>query len=94
MIVCCFVGKHERRAMDPLIGMVDKLYPASHLHDQLWRHVTWGNVRALYLFTKKPDASGACNRSHVAYQRNEAVTIRFGQNDRRSLQRLHFIGVS
>jgi hypothetical protein len=81
--------------MNPLIGMIDEFYPASHFYDQIRRDVIWSNIRARYLFTKEPNAPGVCNRSRVAYQCKEAVMIRCCQNDRRPLQqRLHFGGAS
>ncbi len=80
--------------MNPFIGMIDEFYSASHLDDQLRRHVTWRNIRARYLFAKEPNTLGARNRSHVAYQCKEAVTVRCRQNDRWPLQRLHLSGIS
>jgi hypothetical protein len=94
MIVSYLVGKNERRAMNPLIGMIDEFYSASHFYDQSRRYIIWCNIRARYLFTKEPYAPGVRNRRHVAYQCKEAVTIRCCQNDRWPLQRLHFSGVS
>lgn len=94
MIASRFVGKNERRTMNPHIGMIDEFYSTSHPDDQLRRHVTWRNIRARDLFTKEPNALGVSDCSHVAYQCKKAVTIRCCQNDRRSLRRLHFIGVA
>jgi hypothetical protein len=80
--------------MNPLIGMIDEFYSASHLDDQSRRDIIWRNIRALYLLTKKARAPGIRNRSRVAYERKQPVTIRCRQDDRRPLRELQSTGVT